>query len=69
MSICTVAAGPLRQPPVGMGELVYRWDPMGDFVGCSYYHWAAMESYVVHICMSIFSAGEPRVVPMMGCKY
>ena len=69
MSVCTVAAGPLGQPPVGMGDLVYIWDPLGDFVGCSYCRLAAMENYVVHRWMSVFWAGEPGVVPEMGGKY
>ena len=44
----------------------------GIFGETCYYHWAAMaamESYVVHRWMSVFWAGEPGVVPEMGCKY
>ena len=54
---------------MGMGELVYIWGPTGVVVRYSYCHWAAMECYDVHMWMSGFWVGVPRVVPVMGCKY
>ena len=51
-----------------MGELVYIWGLVGDIEGYRCCHWAATESYVVHMWVIVFWARDQGVVPVVGCN-